>query len=94
MTVYIDEEFMCHVEPGEGRRAVECSFFDGKCRKLIEGYRYVPSGETWVRDDGQEFHGEMISPGVDYAILHSAQEQNDEIQAELSSAYAQGVNSI
>jgi hypothetical protein len=83
MTVYIDSEYKCHTAPGDGLREVESPFFDGKCRRFIEGYRFVPTGESWTREDGVEFNGEMIAPFIDYAILQAYQEQYEEIQAEL-----------
>ena len=53
--------------------AVETDAFDGKCRQYIEGYRFVPAGKTWVREDGEVFHGEMVAPWRDYAILAELQ---------------------
>ena len=72
MKVYIDSEFKCHVSPGEGLREVEVSFFDNKCNEFVEGYRYIPSGSVWIREDGVEFAGEMISPWKDYNELAMA----------------------
>ena len=92
--IYIDSEYRCYAEPAEGLAAVEVPFFEGKCRRFIEGYRYVPEGETWVREDGEVFHGEMIAPHVDYALLAAYQEQYEQMLAELNAAYAEGVNSI
>lgn len=83
MTVYIDNDYKCHAEAAEGLIAVEVPFFDGKCKRFIEGYRYVPDGETWVREDGVEFTGEMIAPHVDYALLAAYQEQYAESLAEM-----------
>ena len=73
MKVYIDSEFKCHVSPGEGLTEVEVSFFDNKCNEFVEGYRYIPSGSVWIREDGVEFAGEMISPWKDYNELTMAQ---------------------
>lgn len=73
MTIYIDSEFKCYTSNAEGRTAVETDAFNGKCQEYIEGYRFVPSGETWVRADGVEFHGEMISPWKDSRQLEIAQ---------------------
>lgn len=78
MKIYIDGDCKCHIYAAEGRREFELPFFDGKCRQFIEGYRYVPSGETWTREDGEVFTGEMISPCKDYTILKTAQEAYDE----------------
>ena len=69
MKIYIDNDYKCHTSPGEGLTAVETDAFDGKCRQYIEGYRFVPSGESWTRKDGQVFHGEMVAPWRPYEIL-------------------------
>lgn len=58
-------------------REAETDFFDGKCAAYIEGYRFVPRGETWVREDGEVFHGEMIAPAEDYSALAKAQAQHE-----------------
>ena len=83
MTVYIDSDFKCYTEPAEDRTAVESAFFDGKCRAFIEGYRFVPSGETWTRSDGVVFTGEMVAPWKDYSALAAAQAGYEEAAAEL-----------
>lgn len=81
MTIYIDNDYKCHTSPGEGLTAVETYAFNGKCRQYIEGYRFVPDGETWTREDGQVFHGEMIAPWRDHAILAELQALYEEEQA-------------
>ena len=74
MKIYIDSEYHCHTTNPDGTfRAVEAEFFNGKCQTFIEGYRFVPSGESWTRSDGVVFHGEMIAPWKDYALLDAAQ---------------------
>ena len=80
--IYIDSDYKCHTSAAENRRAVETDFFDGKCKQFIEGYRYVPMGETWVRFDGKVFSGEMISPHIDYNELEKAQLIYEKEQAE------------
>lgn len=73
MTIYIDSDYKCHTSNADGRRAVEVDAFNGKCQEFVEGMRFVPSGETWVRADGVEFVGEMISPWKDSRQLEMAQ---------------------
>lgn len=73
MTIYIDNEYKCYVSSAEGRRAVETDFFDGKCPELIESYRFVPEGETWTREDGEVFTGEMVSAWKDLGEAYAAQ---------------------
>ena len=72
-TIYIDSEFKCHVADDGTGRAVETKNFDGKCDDLVEGFRFVPAGESWARSDGEIFQGEMICPWKDYAPLEQAQ---------------------
>lgn len=94
MIIYLDNDFKCHLENDGTMRAVEIDTFDGKCKRFIEGYRFVPAGETWTRSDGEVFHGEMLSPWRDYNLLREFQEQYEEMQADAEAAYFEGVNSI
>ena len=80
MTIYIDDNYKCQPSPGDGLTAVETDTFDGKCRQHIEGYRFVPAGQSWTREDGQVFHGEMIAPWRDYKILAELQALYEEEQ--------------
>lgn len=81
MTIYIDNDYKCHVSPCDGLTAVETDAFDGKCKQYIEGYRLVPADETWTREDGEVFHGEMIAPWKSYEILAELQALYEEEQA-------------
>ena len=73
MTVYIDSDFRCHVENDGTMTPVETDFFDGKCNEWIEGYRFVPDGERWTREDGRVFRGEMLAPWKPFGELDAAQ---------------------
>ena len=89
MKIYIDSEYKCHVSQGEGMTAVDTEFFDGKCRRFIEGYRFVPAGETWTREDGQVFSGKMVAPWRDYELLAEFQaiyEEEQVKQADMAAA--------
>lgn len=108
MTIYIDNDYKCHVTDDGTMTAVETDAFDGMCTKYIEGYRFVPAGQTWTRDDGVEFVGEMISPWRPWAELDAAQREYERQQradmqaalaealttAEITAAIDEGVNSI
>ena len=72
MTIYIDGDYKCYVSEADGRRAVETNYFDGKCTEWIESYRFVPAGETWVREDGEVFTN-MAAPWKDMANAYAAQ---------------------
>lgn len=73
MKIYIDDEFKCHTQAADGLTAVETDFFDGMCAAYIEGYRFVPAGETWTAADGTVYSGEMITPWKPWAELDAAQ---------------------
>ena len=76
MKIYIDSDFKCRVTNPEGIfREVKNAFFDGKCTDFIEGYRFIPYGESWKSPDGVVFCGEMIAPWKDYSELDNAQRQ-------------------
>ena len=81
MTIYIDSEYKCYTSPGDNLTALDTSFFDGKCKAYIEGYRFVPFGETWIREDGQVFIGGMAAPWRPYEILAEFQAIYEEEQA-------------
>ena len=82
MTIYIDNDYKCHVNDDGAMRAVETDFFDSRCSEFVEGYRYVPAGGTWTRADGQTFTGEMITPWRDYSSLAAIQAAVDRTQAQ------------
>lgn len=82
MKIYLDSDFRCHLENDGAMTLMETDAFDGKCSKYIEGFRYIPEGETWTRSDGVEFRGLMISPAENYSILKKTQEQYELDQIE------------
>lgn len=75
MKIYIDSDYRCYVEAASGLREIETEFFAGKCKEYIEGYRFVPFGETWTNSKGIIFRGEMICPAEDFSRLEKAQRQ-------------------
>lgn len=83
MTIYIDSDYKCYVSEADGRRAVETNYFDGKCKAFIEGYRFVPEGERWVKPNGVFFEGEMITPWKNHDYLRTAQEAYEQGQDEI-----------
>lgn len=74
-TIYLDSNFKCHISAADGRTQVETDAFDGKCDAYIEGYRFIPSGQTWTRADGTVFTGEMIAPWKSWDELDAAQRE-------------------
>ena len=81
MKIYIDSEFKCHTAAGGGLTEVETDFFDGKAPGVIEGYRFVPEGQSWTREDGTVFAGEMVSPWKDWDELDGVQREYEREQA-------------
>lgn len=92
MQIYIDSDYKCHTVASDGLTAVETAAFDGKCAAFIEGYRFVPDGSTWVREDGTVFSGEMVAPWKPWEELDAVQrayerEQYNSLLAQLSEVY-------
>lgn len=92
MTIYIDSDYKCYASAADGRRAIETNAFDGKCPEWIESCRLVPAGETWTREDGEEFT-DMTAPWKDLGEAYAAQEayvsaQNTQYEAALTAIEA------
>ena len=73
--IYLDADFRCRISGDDTMISVETAAFDGKCDTYIEGYRFVPSGQVWIREDGVEFAGEMIAPWKPWQELDEAQRE-------------------
>ena len=82
MMIYIDKDFKCHLSDDGTMTAIQTDFFNGKCQRFVEGYRFVPAGKTWTREDGTVFTGEMISPWKPYDELDQAQREYERELAE------------
>lgn len=96
MKIYIDTECKCHTTNPDGAfREVTLSenaktFFSGKCKTFIEGYRYCPEGESYVREDGEVFYGEQITAWKPYSELDAAQREYErQMLADYESALAE-----
>ena len=85
-TVYIDSDFKCHSTNDGTLTPVDTDFFDGKCDTMIEGYRFVPAGESWTRSDGTVFPGEMIAPWKPWEELDAYQRAYERQQLEEANA--------
>lgn len=91
MVIYIDNQYHCHVSNDGTMRQVETNLFDGRCTEYVEGYVYVPPGETWTRDDGETFTGELLVPFKPWSELDAAQR---EYERELLREYEKAVTEI
>lgn len=80
-TIYLDEDFKCHLSADNTTMEIQTDFFDGKCQTFIEGYRFVPDGESWTREDGTVFTGEMVAPWKSYSELDAAQREYEREQS-------------
>ena len=91
MTIYIDTEFKCHITNSGSMTSIEDTFFNNKCPNLIESYRFIPAGQTWTREDGAEFTGEMIAPWRD---IHQYDDEQLAYEYNLLSQYQKALSSI
>ena len=81
--IYIDNDYKCHPSNDGTMREFDVPFLDGKCDAYIKGTRYVPPGETWIRSDGIEFRGEMISSCIDSRVREAYQKQYEAMLPEI-----------
>ena len=81
--IYLDSDFKCHISVADGRTQIETDAFDGKCDAYIEGYRFIPAGQTWTRADGVVFTGEMIAPWKPWDELDAAQREYEREQYQM-----------
>lgn len=101
-TIYLDFDYKCHTTDVNTSLEIQTDIFDGKCDAYIEGYRFIPEGEIWVREDGEVFDGEMVSPWKDFDELDAVQRKYEReklaelesMQLELNTSYQEGINSI
>lgn len=91
MILYVDSDFKCRTGDDGNCVPVETDFFDGKCDAYIEGFRFVPEGQSWTREDGTVFRGEMAAPWRPWQELDEAQR---EYERELLRQYEQALSEI
>lgn len=74
MKIYIDSDYKCHSADPDGiYRIFDVPFFNLKCPEFIEGYRYIPTNETWTDQNGASHTGEIIIPWKSWLELDEAQ---------------------
>ncbi len=84
-TIYLNSDFQCSVsQKADTVQQVETSLFDGKCNAYIEGYRYLPAGQHWTREDGRQFCGEMAAPFKDSVYLDMVQSVYEQLAADIT----------
>ena len=84
-TIYLNREFQCSVtEKTDTVQSIETDVFDGKCNAFVEGYRFVPQGQQWTREDGVVFEGEMIAPFKDSTQLEMVQSLYEQLAVEIT----------
>ena len=108
--VYIDTQYHCHTDnPNRLYREVDTRYFDGNCKTFVEGFCFVPFGESIELPDGNIIRGETRFAWKPYDELDAAQreyerqllkESQTELfelksqQEDLLESYVTGVNSI
>lgn len=84
-TIYLDADFVCHLEPEIGYVEYTTDLFDLMCDRYIEAHRLVPFGSTWTRKDGKVFNGLMVSLAVMDYLCTPYQKQYEEDQENMMS---------
>ena len=82
MKIYLDGAYRCHVSNDGNMREMDVPQFDGKCQAYIEGYRYVPTGETWTMANGKVLSGDVLTSWKPWQELDAAQRVYEREQLE------------
>lgn len=69
MTIYIDRNNRCHLDPAPDRTQIKTDFFEGKCQEFVEGYCFRPDGGKIALPDGTELDSGAIYPWKPYEQL-------------------------
>ena len=67
-TIYLDDNYMCHLEDAPGRTEVQTDVFDSIVDAAIPYYRYIPEGKEWTNSKGRVLHGLFIQATDSAAI--------------------------
>ena len=71
-TIYLDDDYMCHLEDDGKRTEIQTDIFDGMVDGAIPFFRYIPDGVEWTDKAGRVFHGLFVqatdSDAIDNAI--------------------------
>lgn len=60
-TIYIDSDYMCHLESAPDRQKIETDIFDNMIDEVIPFYRFIPQGHEWVNPKtGVVLHGLFV----------------------------------
>ncbi len=94
-TIYLNEHYECFLQENESTtQNIQTDVFDGKCKAYIEGMRFIPDGQSWTRNDGVVFVGEMVAPFINFDILMSAQSAYEEALAITRNEYETGLTDV
>ena len=79
--IYIDDEFKCHTTNPDGTyREIKTNIFSGIPTAFVECFRYIPVGESWTREDGEVFNGEMATPWIDLTEMDAKERKHEREQ--------------
>lgn len=67
-TIYLDKNYMCHLENDGKRAELQTDIFDGIADGAIEYYRYIPQGKSWESENGTILHGLYVQATNSEAI--------------------------
>lgn len=58
-TIYLDKDFICHLNYVSGSKKYNVTFLDNVCDECVECYRYVPENEIYIIEN-KKIIGEFI----------------------------------
>ena len=98
-TIYLDSNYMCHIDDNGTRQKIVTDVFDSMCEKAIECYRFIPEGQIWEKSKTSILHGPFIQAVTESSSIQQQHEIDDskytqELGALIDEIYAEDLDII
>ena len=98
-TIYLDSNYMCHINNNGTRQKIVTDVFDSMCEKAIECYRFIPEGQVWKKTKAITLRGPFIQAVAESNLIQQQHEIDDskytqELGALIDEIYAEDLDII
>lgn len=76
--IYLDNNYMCHLENDGTMQEVQTDIFDSMCEKAIECYRFIPEGQVWNKTKTITLRGPFIQAVTESSLIQQQYEIDDD----------------
>lgn len=76
--IYLDSNYMCHIDNNGTRQKVITDAFDSMCEKAIECYRFIPEGQVWKKTKTITLRGPFIQAVAESSPIQQQHKIDDD----------------